>query len=73
MGCAAGTEASKVGEVEVKMEEKPKWQEIVGLSGEVLRHQGMGTTFTQINFFSVLVYLDSSPLSSLLYQKLLGC
>ena len=59
-------------EVEVKAEEKPKGKIIVELSGEALRPPGKGTTFVQINSLSVWVYVDSSPLSSLLYQKLFG-
>ena len=35
----------KLEEVEVKVEEQPKGEAIVGSSGEVLRPLGMGTTF----------------------------
>ena len=56
-------------EVEMGAEEEPKGEAIVGSNGEALRPLGMGTTFIQKKIFSVWVYLDSSPLSSLLYQS----
>ena len=63
----------KLEEVEAKVREEPEWEIIVGLSGEALRSPVKGTNFTQINFLTVCIYLDSSPLSGLLYQKLFGC
>ena len=48
-------------EVEAKAEEEPEEKVIVGSNGKALRPMGMGNTFTLINFFSVWVYLDSSP------------
>ena len=43
----------KLEEVEVKVEEEPEGEAIVGSNGETLRPPGKGTTFTQINSFSV--------------------
>ena len=43
----------KLEKVEVKVEEEPEGEVIVGSSGETLRPPGKGTTFTQINFLSV--------------------
>ena len=39
----------KLEEVEVKVEEEPEGEAIVGLSGDALRPPGMGTTFTHMN------------------------
>ena len=46
---------------------------IVGSGGKALRPLGMGTTFHPDKFPLCLGYLDSSPLSSLLYLKLFRC
>ena len=43
----------KLEEVEVKAEEEPEGETIVGSGGEALRSSGKGTIFTQINFLSV--------------------
>ena len=48
--------------MEVKAEEEPKGEIIVGSSGEALRPPGKGTTFTQINSLFVHIYLDCRPL-----------
>ena len=63
----------KLEEVEVKAEEEPEGEITVRSSGEALRPPSKGATFTQIDFFSVWVYLDRSPLGGLQYQKLFGC
>ena len=55
------------------MEEEPKGEIIVGSAREALRPPGEGTTFTQINSFSISVYLECSPLSGPLDQRLFGC
>ena len=52
----------KLEEVEVKAEEEPEGERIVGLSGEAYRPPGKGTIFTKINFLSVWVYLGQQPL-----------
>ena len=63
----------KVEEVEVEAEEEPKGEVIVRLSREALRPPSTDTTFTQINFFSAWVYLDSIPLSSHFILEALWC
>ena len=45
----------KLEEVEIKADEEPEGEIIIGLSGEVLRPPGKDTTFTQINLLSVQV------------------
>ena len=40
----------------MEVEEEPEVEAKIGLSGEALRPMSMGTTFTQINLFSVWVY-----------------
>ena len=56
----------KLEEVDVKVEEDPKGEIIVELSGEALRHPGKD--FTKVNVLSVWVCLGSSPISGFLLE-----
>lgn len=59
--------------VEMKAEEEPEEETIVGSSREAMRPLGMDIIFFQISFLSVQVCWTAAPLIAFLYQKLFGC